>query len=87
MLGPGGVAGYLADFGAVTDPPAPFDGRANWARDNCNSARVVEIDARGNATFAATFGGRDAAGSCGAANARSWNSYRALRVPKPSGFA
>ncbi|KAH8062549.1 hypothetical protein JL722_3471 [Aureococcus anophagefferens] len=82
LLGPGGVAGYLADFGAVTDPPAPFDGRANWARDSASSRRRN----RRNATFSATFGGRDAAGSCGAANARSWNSYRALRVPKPPGF-
>ncbi|KAH8059855.1 hypothetical protein JL720_13663 [Aureococcus anophagefferens] len=77
LLGPGGVAGYLADFGAVTDPPAPFDGRANWARDSATRA-----SSKSAATFSATFGGRDAAGSCGAANARSWNSRRSAS-PSP----
>ena len=60
----------------------------NWAKTNCNSARVVEVDAKSNdVTFDVLFGGRDDAGSCGDDNARSWNSYRALRLPKPAAFA
>lgn len=83
----GALRAVLGDFGAKTDPPANFDTKANWAKTNCNSATIAQVDLSGQVTFQLTFGGRDTNGSCGPVNDRSWNSYRALRIPKPTAFA
>lgn len=88
MDGAGVIKAVLGDFGARTDPAAGFAGRENWAKSNCNSARIVEVAYPSNEeTFSVAWGGRDADGGCGANNTRSWNSYRALRLPRPDAFA